>query len=153
MCSVLSDVNLCAQHPLIRSRRKHDDNEANLHEKCTMKWGTCTSEAYCCCWWMFKLEWFNHNESQLAKVALIEIQQCHAGLDCRSQLCLNVNHRPERTQQWKLQLRHEYPSRVSVWCAGLHIWGVPEWLWYTCIRCGFATIKWAHGSYSDTRTQ
>jgi hypothetical protein len=77
---------------------------------CTMKWGTSCSENYCGCWGVSDLEWDVRNESQLAKVGLIEIQACHAGLDCRSQLCLNINHRPEHTQQSKAQLHHEYPS-------------------------------------------
>jgi len=84
------------------------------NEKCTMKWGTCASEAYCRSWGAPDLEWDIHNQLQPAKVDLIEIQQCHSGLDCRSMLCLNFNHRPGNTQQQKVQLRHEYASRDSV---------------------------------------
>jgi len=79
-----------------------------------MKWGTCSPEAYCRCWGMPNLEWDIHNESQLANVGLIEIQECHSGPDCRSQLCLNCNHIPGHTQQRKAQLHREYPSHISV---------------------------------------
>jgi hypothetical protein len=82
-----------------------------------MKWGTCASEAYCRSWGVPDLEWDIHNELQLAKVDLIEIQERYSGLNCRSRLCLNFNHwpnhRPGHTQQRKVQLHHEYPSRVS----------------------------------------
>jgi len=83
-----------------------------------MKWGTCGSETYCCSWSVADREWHIHNDSQLAKVDRIEIQERHSGLDCRSLLCLNFNHwpnhRPGHAQQGKVQLRHDYPSRVSV---------------------------------------
>jgi len=83
-----------------------------------MKWGTCALEADWCSWGVSDLKWDIHNESQLAKVDLIEIQERHSGLHCRSQLCLNFNHwpnhRPQHNQQQKVQRRHEYPSRVSV---------------------------------------
>jgi len=59
-----------------------------------MKWGTCALEAYCHSWGVPDREWDIHNESQLATVDLIEIQECYSGLDCRSQLCLNFNHSP-----------------------------------------------------------
>jgi hypothetical protein len=83
-----------------------------------MKWGICTSETDCRSWGVPDQEWDIHNESQLAKVDPIEIQERHSGLDYRSQLCQNFNywpnHRPGHTQQWTVQLPHEYPSRVSV---------------------------------------
>jgi hypothetical protein len=153
MCSALTVDNLCAQHALIQRQRKHDENEANSNKKCTMKQGTWTLEDYCRCWCMHELEWFGYNELQLANVALIEIHEHHSGLDCKSQLYLNFNYRPGHTQQWKLQLTYKYLSRVSVWFSGMQIWGVPEWLWYTCIRCCFATNKRTYGSYSDRLTE
>jgi hypothetical protein len=83
-----------------------------------MKWRTCASEAYCCSWGVPDLEWDLHNQLQLGKVDLIDIQECHSGLDCRSQLCQNFNHwpnhRPGHTQQQKVQVRHEYSRCVSI---------------------------------------
>jgi len=80
--------------------------------------GNICLEAYCRSWGVPDQEWDIHNELQLAKVDLIEIQERHSGLDCRSQLCLNFNywpdHRPGHTQQCKVQLHHKYTSRVVV---------------------------------------
>ena len=59
-------------------------------------------------------EWSIHTASQLIKVGLIQIQERHSGLDCRSQLCQQINHRPANTWERKLQLCHEYLSRVTV---------------------------------------
>ena len=47
------------------------------------------------------------------KVSIIHNPESHSGLDCRPQLCLNFNHRPGNTWRQKLQLSHEYSSRVS----------------------------------------
>jgi len=79
-----------------------------------MKWGIFASEAYCRCWGMPDLEWDIHNESQLAKVGLIEIQEHPSGLDCKSMLCLNFDHSPGHAQGWKVQHWQEYLSCVSV---------------------------------------
>ena len=81
---------------------------------CTMKCGTCAAKANCCCWSMPQLEWYIHNELQLAKVGLIEIPECCSALDWRSPLYLNFNERPGHIQHQKLQLSYEYPSHVSV---------------------------------------
>jgi len=72
-----------------------------------LRWLICPS------WGVPGLQWYIHNEWQLAKVSFIHIQECHSELDCRFQLCLNFNHRPGNTQQQNQQLSHEYTSRVS----------------------------------------
>jgi len=59
-------------------------------------------------------EGYIHNELQLVKVGFIHIQEPHSGLDCRSQLCQNINHRPGNTQKRSLQFTHGYLSSVSV---------------------------------------
>jgi len=114
MYSVLRDDNLYVQRPLNQSRRIRVEYDATTNKKSSMMRGTCTSEANCHCSGMPELKWDIHNESQLAKVGLIESQECHSGLDCWSHLCLNFNHTPGHTQQQKEQHCHEYLSRVSV---------------------------------------
>jgi len=94
----LIDDNLCAQLPLIQSRRIHDENKANKNEDSTMDWGTCASEVWCCCGGPPGMKWYIHNESEFAKVGFMQIQEHYSGLDCRSLLWLNFNQRPGNTQ-------------------------------------------------------
>jgi len=68
---------------------------------------------YRCCS-MSGLEWYFHNESQLVKVGFIQFQEPHSGLHCRSLWWLNIDCRPQNTWQQQMQLRDQYPTRLSL---------------------------------------
>jgi len=82
--------------------------------KYTVHYGLGHMCSYCHCSGVPGLEWYIHHELQIVKVGFRQIQECHSGLDCRSQLCLTIKYRPGNTWQRKLQLGHESPSRVPV---------------------------------------
>jgi len=75
--------------------------------------GTCTLVAYLCHWGIPGMEWHINNESWCVKVGLTKPNEPLTGLDCRFQVCLNVNQRPWNTQEGKLTLRDEYTTHVS----------------------------------------
>jgi hypothetical protein len=79
-----------------------------------MKLRICTSKADGRCSVVPVLESFIHNKSQLGNIGFITIEECCSGLDSRSQLPLNFNHRPGNMQQWILHRGYDYQSCVSV---------------------------------------
>ena len=134
-------IDLCALGPLIQSRRKHDENEADYNIQSAL-WtaSTCASVAY--------LSHFRHACAEMI-TSLMTHSLSKLASDISKKLILNKKPPAAGTA---FELRTPEPCFRFRLC-GMWIKGVPELPCYASKSCSFAANKGAYASYFDTSTQ